>query len=88
MDWAIHQSQVRFDPRAEREEYERLFSHAARVLQDRLVRLGGCDRTKEIPIAEWERVYRSEAKAWRLLHQARVLGWGPEKRCYFANKLP
>jgi hypothetical protein len=51
MDWAIHQPEARFDIRAERAEYEYLFKHPARVLQDRLVRLGGGDRTKEIPIA-------------------------------------
>jgi hypothetical protein len=70
---------VRFDIRAERAEYEYLFNHQAKVLQDRLVRLGGGDRTKEIPIAEWERVYRREAQARHLLHQARVLGWGREE---------
>jgi hypothetical protein len=48
MDWAFHESQIRFDVRAERAEYERLFRHSARVLQDRLARLGGGDRTKEI----------------------------------------
>jgi hypothetical protein len=53
MDWALHQQQVRFDIRAERAEYEYLFKHPARVLQDRLARLGGGDRTGEIPIAEW-----------------------------------
>jgi hypothetical protein len=53
MDWALHQQQVRFDIRAERAEYEHLFKHSARVLQDRLARLGGGGRTKEIPIAEW-----------------------------------
>ena len=86
MDWALHQTQVRFDIRAEREEYERLFRHQARVLQDRLVRLGGGDRTQEIPIAEWERVFQIEAQARRLLYQARVLGWGKEKRHYYAHK--
>ena len=86
MDWALHQPEVRFDLRgAERAEYERLFRHPARVLQDRLVRLGGGDRTKEIPVAPWERLYRKEAQAGRLLHQARVLGWGKEKRYYFAK---
>ena len=79
MDWAFHESQIRFDIRAEREEYERLFQHPARVLQDRLARLGGGDRTKEIPVAEWERVYRKDARERRLLHQARVLCWGKEK---------
>ena len=63
MDWALHQQQVRFDIRAERAEYEHLFNHPARVLQDRLARLGGGDRIREIPIAEWERVYRKEARA-------------------------
>jgi hypothetical protein len=82
MDWAHHQPQVRFDIRAERAEYEYLFAHPARVLQDRLARRGGADRTKEIPVAEWERVYRKEAQAQRLLHQARVLNWGKEKRYY------
>jgi hypothetical protein len=61
MDWALHQQQVRFDIRAERAEFEYLFKHSARVLQDRLARLRSGDRTKEIPIAEWERVYRNEA---------------------------
>jgi hypothetical protein len=86
MDWALHQSQMRFDIRAERAEYERLFRHPARVLQDRLFRLGGGDRTKQIPIAEWERLHQREAQARRLLHQARVLGWGKQKRYYFARK--
>jgi hypothetical protein len=86
MDWALHQPEVRFDIRAERAEYERLFQHQARVLQDRLVRIGGGDRTKEIPVAEWERVYQKGAQERRLLHQARVLGWGKEKRYYFAKK--
>ena len=86
MDWAFHESQIRFDVRAERAEYERLFRHSARVLQDRLARLGGGDRTEEIPVAEWERLYQKEAYARRLLYQARVLGWGREKRYYFAHK--
>src|ERR1700731_1966067 len=86
MDWALHQTQVRFDIRAEREEYERPFRHQASVLQDRLVRLGGGDRTKEIPIGEWERVFQKETQARRLLYQARVLGWGKEKRHYYAHK--
>jgi hypothetical protein len=79
MDWAIHQPEARFDIRAERAEYEYLFKHPASVLQDRLVRLGGGDRTKEIPIAEWERIYRKDAQANRLLFQARVLGWGKDE---------
>ena len=86
MDWALHQPEVRFDVRAERAEYERLFRHSARVLQDRLARLGGGDRTKEIPVAEWERLYQKEAYARRLLYQARVLAWGKEKRYYFVHK--
>ena len=88
MDWALHQSQVRFDVRAERAEYEYLFKHPARALQDRLVRPGGGDRTRKVPIAEWERVYQKTAQARRLLHQARVLGWGKEKTYYYAHKLP
>ena len=87
MDWGIHQPEVRFDIRAERAEYEYLFKHPARVLQDRLVRLGGGDRTKQIPISEWETVYRQKALAARLLHQARVLAWGKQKRYYQAHKL-
>jgi len=87
MDWALHQQQVRFDICAERAEYEYPFKHEARVLQDRLVRLGGGDRTKEIPIADWERVYRKETQARRVLRQARALGWGKEKRYYYAHKL-
>lgn len=86
MDWGIHQPEVRFEIRAERAEYEYLFKHPARVLQDRLVRLGGSDRTQQIPISEWERVYQQEARARRLHHQARVLAWGKEKRYYQARK--
>lgn len=86
MDWAVHRPEVRFDIRAERAQYEYLFKHPARVQQDRLVRLGGGDRTKRIPIAEWERVHQQEARARRLLHQARVLAWGKEKKYYHAHK--
>jgi len=86
MDWVHHQPGVRFDIRAERAEYERLFRHPARVLQDRLARLGGGDRTREIPVAEWERVYQREVQARILMHQARVLGWGKEKVRYYAHK--
>jgi len=86
MDWVLHQPELRFDIRAERAEYERLFRHSARVLQDRLARLGGGDRTKEIPIADWEKLYQKEIQARRLLYQARVLSWGREKRYYFAHK--
>lgn len=83
---AIHQPDVRFDIRAERAEYERLFKHSARVLQDRLARRGGCDRTQEIPIPEWTKIYLREAEARKLLHQARVLSWGKEKRDYYAHR--
>ena len=48
MNWALHQQQVRFVIRAERAEYEYLFKHSARVLQDRLARLGRSDRTRDI----------------------------------------
>jgi hypothetical protein len=68
-----------FDIRAERAEYERLFKHSARVLQDRLARLGGGDRTKELPVAECEELYQKEAYGRRLLHQARVFGLGQGK---------
>jgi hypothetical protein len=87
MDWAFHESQIRFDIRAERAEYERLFKHPARVLQDRLVRCGGGDRTIHIAVPEWKKVYLKEAEQRRLLHQARVLGWGKEKRHYYAHKI-
>jgi hypothetical protein len=86
MDWAHHESRIRFDIRAEREEYEWLFNHSARVLQDRLARRGGGDRTRKHAVPEWERTYQTEAQARRLLHQARVLSWGKEKRHYYANK--
>jgi len=86
MDWALHQPEIRFDTRAERAEYERLFQHPARVLQDRLARLGGGDRTKEIPTAEWQKLYQKEAQERRLLYQARLLGWGKQKTYYFAHK--
>jgi hypothetical protein len=57
MDWALHQQQLRFEIRAERAAYEYLFKHSVRVLQGRLARFGGGDRTREIPIAVWERAY-------------------------------
>ena len=86
MDSAFHESQIRFDIRAEREEYEFLFNHQARVLQDRLARCGGGDRTGRPGIPEWKKVYLKEAAERRLLHQARVLGWGKEKRYDYAHK--
>ncbi len=61
---------MRFDIRAEREERER---HQARVLQDRLVRRGRTDRTRQHAMPEWEKIYQTEAQEHRLLHQARVL---------------
>jgi len=86
MDWAVHQPQIRFDVRAERLEYERLFNHQARVLQDRLARRGRTDRTRPPGIPEWEKLYQQQARERRLLYQARVLAWGKEKRYYFAHK--
>ena len=83
---ATHQPAVRFDVRAERAEYERLFKHPARVLQDRLARLGGGDRTQEIPIPEWKKIYLKEAEERKLFYQARVLSCGKEKRYYYAHK--
>src|SRR5437763_17024832 len=75
MDWATYEPRIRFDIRAEREECERLFKHQARVLQDRLVRRGRTDRTRQHAIPEWEKIYHTEAQGRRLLHQARVLSW-------------
>ena len=85
-DSAIYRPQVRFDIRAEREEYERLFTHPARVLQDRMLRRSRIDRTRKPDVPEWEKVYQEQAQERRLLYQARVLGWGKEKRYYFAHK--
>src|SRR5256885_3642715 len=79
MDWAVHQPQVRFDIRAERAEYEYLFRHQARVLQDQLARRGRTDRTKKPSIPERETTYQTEAGERRLLHLARVLGWGKRR---------
>src|SRR5690348_9833065 len=87
MHRALHQPQVRFDARAERAEYAHLFNHQASVLQDRSARHGSRDRTKEIPMTEWEREHRRDIQARKLLSQARVLGWGREKSYYFAHKL-
>lgn len=84
--WEIYEPQVRFNARAEREEYERLFRHQARVLQDRMARRSRTDRTRKPGIPEWESLFRREALERRLLYQARVLGWGKEKRYYFAHK--
>ena len=86
MDWAVYQPVIRFDIRAERAEYERLFNHHARVLQDRLARRSHTDRTKQIPVVEWEKRYQAQARERRLLYLARVLSWGKEKRYYFAHK--
>ena len=86
MDWAVYQPARRFDIRAERAEYERLLNHQARVLQDRLARRGHTDRSKQIPVVEWKNFYQAQARERRLLYQARVLGWGKEKRYYFAHK--
>lgn len=86
MDWATHESQFRFDIRAERAECERLLRHQAIVLQTLLVRRSRTDRTKRHAIPEWEKVYQREAQERRLLHQARVLSWGKEKIHYFAYK--
>ena len=86
MDWAIYQSRVRFDPRAERDECERLFRHEARVLQDRLARRGQTDRTRPHAIPDWEKLYQAEAQERRSLYQARVLSWGKEKTYYFDHK--
>ena len=85
-DSAIHQPHIRFDARAERAEYERLFRHHARILQDRMARRSRTDRTRRPDVPEWEKVYEKEAHERRLLYQARVLGWGREKRYYFAHK--
>jgi len=85
---AIHQPAVRFDIRAERAEYERLFRHQARILQDRMVRRSRTDRTRKPDVPEWEKVRQEEEQVRRLLYQARVLGWGKEKQYYFARKLP
>lgn len=86
MDWALHQPRIRFDIRAERQEYERLFNHQASVLQLRMVRRGQCDRTKKLSTPEWEKVYQVHALERRVPHQARVLSWGKEKAFYFAHK--
>jgi hypothetical protein len=86
MDWALYQPRFRFDIRAEREEYERLFHHHARVLQDRMVRRGHTDRTKKQSVPDWEKVYQIRAQERRVLYQARVLSWSKEKRYYFAHK--
>jgi hypothetical protein len=88
MDWANYEPRFRFDVRAEREECERLLRHPARTLQDRLVRCGQTDRTRKHAIPEWEKVYQTEAQERRLLHQAKVLSWGKEKRYYYLHMRP
>jgi hypothetical protein len=85
-DSAIYQPAIRFDARAERAEYEYLFKHSARALQDRMVRRSRTNRTRKPDVPEWEKVYQKEARERRLFYQARVLGWGKEKRYYFAHK--
>jgi hypothetical protein len=85
MNWGIYQPRVRFDVRVERDECQRLFMHPARVLQDRLVRRSRTDRTKQYALTEWEKLEDAETKARQLLYQARVLGWGKEKRYYYSQ---
>jgi hypothetical protein len=85
MNWAVHQSQFRFDICAERKECEHLLIHQARVLQDRLVRRSRTDRTKKHTIPEWEKLYQAEAQERRLLYKARVLSWGKEKSYYYIH---
>ena len=87
MDWAFHESQIRFDIRAERAEYEWLFQHPARALQDRLARRGGTDRTRHPATPEWKKLNLKAADQRRVLHQARVLAWGKEKNHYYAHKI-
>jgi len=72
--------------RAEREEYEWLFKHQARGLQDRLVRRGHTDRTWHHAIPEWEKIYPTEVQQRKLMHQARALRWGKEKIYYSMHK--
>ncbi len=88
MNWAHYEPRIRFDIHPERREYERLFQHEARALQDRLVRRGHTDRTRQHAIPEWEKLYQTDARDRILLHQARVLSWGKEKRYYYAHKPP
>ena len=52
------------------------------------MRLGGGDRTKEIPIAEWERFYPKEAQARILRYQARVLAGAKKKDIITPISLP
>jgi len=35
---------------------------------------------------EWEKIYQTETQERRLLHQARVLSRGREKRYYYVHK--
>jgi len=88
MNSGFYEPQVRFDIRAEREEYERLFHHQARILHDRMARRSRTDRTRKPRVPEWEMVYRKVEQERRFLFQARVLGWGKEKRYYFAFTKP
>lgn len=85
MDSGFYQPQVRFDIRAEREECDRLFLHHARVLQDRMARRSHTDRTRKPDVPEWKKLYQKIEHERKLLFQARVLGWGKEKRDYFAH---
>ena len=55
------------------------------MLQDRLVRRSRTDRTRKHDVPEWEKFFQQKVQERRLLYQARVLGWGKEKRYYFAH---
>jgi hypothetical protein len=87
MDWAICQPRIRFDIRAEREECERLFNHQARVLQDRLVRRGLTDRTRQRAVPEWKKICQTKAQKRRLLYQARVLSWAKRRDTTMRTKI-
>jgi hypothetical protein len=45
-----------------------------------MVRRSRTGRTRKPDVPEWEKVYQNETQERRLLYQARVLGWGKEKR--------
>jgi hypothetical protein len=55
-------------------------------LQDRMARRTRTDRTRGPDVPKWKKVFQQAEQDRRLLFQARVLGWGKEKRYYFARK--
>lgn len=52
-----------------------------------MARRSHTDRTRKPDLPEWKKIFLTQEQERRLLFQARVLGWGKEKRYYFAHTI-